>query len=584
MMPSGWEARHEIASAFAQEPDAIGVALIRGEGMRAISGRRIGAYDVLEKLGEGGMSTVFRAIQQPLGRDVALKVLEPQNHLPDYQQRFLHEAQTVAQLDHPNILPLYDFGTEDGLTFLTMPLVTGGTMRERLAQGPMAADAAWAVISDVGSALEHANRAGVVHRDVKPNNILVHRDGRHLLADFGLARDSAPSSPQTLYGLALGTPGYMAPEQANGARVDHRADIFAFGVVIYEMLTGRRPFTGATSLQVVMATVTEPHLPPSRVNPALPHELDDVLEMMLAKRPDDRPRSIREAVDLLARVPFRSSSAPFATPPVDAWRATIAPPASTLVTPPVPPIPTPQTPVTPAFSLRTPVAPTTADTSGSVSSLLPHLGLPRLVGRRGYVQNSFFSILVNSARTLSGPRWPEVVRAAGMPEYLNRDPATNSDHGTPVAQVNSLIEAIAGLFTGPHAMLELASAVEDAWQPVPVRRRLPGRRTTVAQLLTGFAEALDEVRGERLHLVRPLDAGQVWVVHYSNLFAPRSHGSAASCSFLLGAYEALLRRHGLLNSWRVSELECGATTGTGDCVFAVRSQDQSDFSALIGRP
>ncbi len=556
-------------------------------GMRAISGRRIGAYDVLEKLGEGGMSTVFRAVQQPLGRDVALKVLEPQSHLPDYHQRFLHEAQTIAHLDHPNILPLFDFGTEDGVTFLTMPLVTGGTMRERIAQGAMPADVAWSVVSDIGAALEHANHAGVVHRDVKPSNILVHRDGRHLLADFGLARDSTPASPQTLYGLALGTPGYMAPEQANGGRVDHRADIFAFGVVIYEMLAGRRPFEGLTSLQVVMATVTEPHVPPSRVNPALPRELDDVLEMMLAKRPDDRPRSIKEAVDMLARVPFRASGPVLhATPPVRAWEATPVPatPTSTLVTPPLPPIPTPNTPLPAAYALRFPSPTTPTDTPGTVTSLLQHLGLSRLVARRGYVRNSFFSILVSSARTLSGPRWPEVVRAAGMPEYLNRDPATNADHGTPFGQVNSLIEAIEGLFTGPHAMLELASAVDGAWQPVPVRRKLLSRRTAMVDVLTSFAEAFDDVRGERLHVVQPLDAGQVWVIHYSNLFASTGSRPAAACSFLVGAYEALLRRHGLLNGWRVTELECGAKTGTGDCVFAVRSKDHRDFSALIGRP
>ena len=547
----------------------------------------MGAYDVLEKLGDGGMSTVFRAIQQPLGREVALKVLAPQSQLPDHNERFLHEAQTISRLDHPNILPLFDFGTFEDITYLAMPLITGGTIRDRLVSGPMPPGAAWKVIREVGSALGHAHSEGVVHRDVKPTNILVHRDGRNLLADFGLARDGSSSSPQTMYGLALGTPGYMSPEQANAGRVDHRADIFAFGAVVYEMLTGIRPFTGVTSLQVVMATVTESHVPPSQRNPQLPRELDEALDALLAKRPEDRPGSMREAVDLLAAVPFGSSTQLLAGGAAQVWALT--PPAfggAPSATPAATPIPTPTpTPIPAAAANATPPALGYAplgtarpDTPGTVTSLLEHLGLPRLIGRRGYVRNSYFALLVHAARDLAGPRWPDVVHAAGMPEYLNRDPAFSEEHATPITQVNALVEAVEGMFTGPHAMLEWAAAVDAQWQPSPARRRLVGGRRGVGAVLGEFAEAMDEVRGERLHAVRQVDASQYWVIHYTNLFAARGPRPAGCCTFVAGLYEALLRRHGLLNSWRVTELECGAATGSGDCVFAIRSQEHTDFS------
>ncbi len=528
------------------------------------------------------MSTVYRAIQQPLGREVALKVLTPQSQLPDHSERFLHEAQTVSRLDHPNILPLFDFGSFDDVSYLTMPLVTGGTIRDRLEEGPMSPGSAWRVIRDIAAALEYAHRAGVIHRDVKPSNILVHRDGRHLLADFGLARDVTGKSPQTVYGLALGTPGYMAPEQANAGKVDHRADIFAFGAVVYELLIGSRPFLGATSLQVVMATVTQPHLPASSRNPSLPQELDDVLDLLLAKNPEGRPSSIRLALDLLAAVPFSSaprSKGPAA--PSRVWEITtaVAAPAGLSTPTPVPPLP----PHTPPPASTPPPLRVAPETPGSVTSLLERLGLPRLAGRRGYVRNSYFAMLVHTARDLSGQRWPEVVQMAAMPEYLNRDPAVNEDHATPMSQVNGLVEAIEALFTGPHAMLEWAAAVDSAWEPVPARRRLVGGRRPLASTLSEFAEALDDIRGERLHLVRQVDTGQVWVIHYSNLFAARGSRPAGSCTFLVGAYEAMLRRHGLLNSWRVSELECGAVTGTGDCVFAIRGKDHTDFSPFGDR-
>jgi hypothetical protein len=221
-----------------------------------------------------------------------------------------------------------------------------------------------------------------------------------------------------------------------------------------------------------------------------------------------------------------------------------------------------------------------AETPPSVTSLLQHLGLPQLIGRRAYVRNSYFALLVHSARELSGPRWPDVVQAAAMPEYLNRDPAATADHGTPLSQVNALVEAIEALFSAPHAMHEWAAAVDGVWQPAAVRRRVIGGRRQLGEVLGEFAEALDDIRGEHLHVVRQVDASQVWVIHYSNLFAKRATRPVASCQFLVGAYEAMLRRHGLLNSWRVTELECGAMTGTGDCVFALRSKESADFSAF----
>jgi len=264
-------------------------------GMKDLTGTRLGNYEIVERVGGGGMAVVYRAVQQPLGREVALKALSPELFQDDgFVKRFEAEAKTLARLDHPNILPIYDFELGDGIAYLTMPLIRGGTLRDILNRGPLDTLTAWRYLREIGDGLQHAHDVGIVHRDLKPTNVLIHSDGRAMLADFGLARGAGQPTHLTTVGLAIGTPGYMAPEQVMGHDVDRRADIYAIGVLTFEMLTGRLPFIGANRMEVAYATVNTPVPSAVKLNPALPDELDTLLGKVLAKDPNERPQQVKE--------------------------------------------------------------------------------------------------------------------------------------------------------------------------------------------------------------------------------------------------------------------------------------------------
>lgn len=260
--------------------------------MPITAGAFLGRYRLVEKAGAGGMSEVWKADDTTLHRSVAVKViLAPIAEDPTYQERFLREARLVAGLDHPNVLPVYDFGTAtvDGseVSYLVMPLVPGGSLKTHIT-GPMPFGIAVAWLAAVGSALDHAHAKGILHRDVKPANVLVDSQGRPLLADFGLARSSETVSGLTQTGTVLGTPLYMAPEQAQGVPLDARADQYALGVIAFEVLTGVVPFHADSPLAVLHQHVVEPPPPASTLVPGFPAAADAVLAKALAKKPDDR--------------------------------------------------------------------------------------------------------------------------------------------------------------------------------------------------------------------------------------------------------------------------------------------------------
>src|SRR5947209_7119880 len=278
--------------------------------MKDLTGTRIGSYEIVERLGGGGMAVVYRAVQQPLGREVALKALSPELFQDDgFVKRFEAEAKTLAKLDHPNILPIYDFELAEGMAYLTMPLIRGGTLRDILNRGPLDTVSAWRYLREIGDGLQHAHDAGIVHRDLKPTNVLIHSDGRAMLADFGLARGAGQPTHLTTVGLAIGTPGYMAPEQVMGHDVDRRADIYAMGVLTFEMLTGRLPYMGANRMEVAYATVNSPIPSAVGINPNLPDELDQLLSRVLAKDPNERPQSVRDLLGQMAKLPQRRPGA-----------------------------------------------------------------------------------------------------------------------------------------------------------------------------------------------------------------------------------------------------------------------------------
>jgi len=273
-----------------------------------------GRYTIERELGRGGMATVYLARDERHHRAVALKVVHPEltsvvgSSLG--ARRFQREIEIAAQLNHPHILPLYDSGAASGHLYYIMPFVDGESLRGRLARaGPLPIDHAIRLLRDLARALAHAHRHGVVHRDIKPENILLNRDGDALVADFGVAKALAAAvgsdrqnAHETLsaIGLVIGTPAYMAPEQALGdAETDHRADLYALGLVAYEVLTGATPFSGRTAQEMLAAHLTEPPRSIDAVRPDVPAALGTLVMELLAKAPAERPQDAAQVLRAL---------------------------------------------------------------------------------------------------------------------------------------------------------------------------------------------------------------------------------------------------------------------------------------------
>jgi serine/threonine-protein kinase len=248
-------------------------------------------YELGPELGRGGMAIVYRATDLRLRRDVAIKVLPPEMAFrTDVRRRFLREAETAAQLSHPDIVPIYSVDERGGLVYFVMALVDGENLSTLLARGRLDVEETRRILTDVADALEYAHSHGVIHRDIKPDNIIVRReDGRALVTDFGIARAAESDSHLTATGVAVGTPAYMSPEQALGERdVDGRSDIYSLGVVAYQMLAGALPFTAANTPAMMMKHVSEMPRPLLQARPDLPPGLAAAVERALAKRPEDR--------------------------------------------------------------------------------------------------------------------------------------------------------------------------------------------------------------------------------------------------------------------------------------------------------
>jgi eukaryotic-like serine/threonine-protein kinase len=249
-------------------------------------------YEVGRLLGAGGMAQVYEGRDRLLARQVAIKVPLPQYaHDPVFQQRFRREAQAAASLSNPGVVAVYDTGMQDGTPFIVMEFVEGRTLKEAiLAEGPLHPDRAAEIAADVCSALAAAHARGLVHRDVKPPNVMLTTGGRVKLMDLGIARaDAAESATQTgAHTAMIGTTLYLSPEQAQGQPVDARSDLYSLGCCLYEMLTGSVPFSGATPVAILYRHVREDPAPPRLLNPAVPPDLEAVCLKALAKRPEDR--------------------------------------------------------------------------------------------------------------------------------------------------------------------------------------------------------------------------------------------------------------------------------------------------------
>ena len=253
---------------------------------------RIPGYQILEKLGAGAMATVFRAKQLSLDRDVAVKVLPKRlSENPEYVERFYKEGKAAARLNHNNIVQAIDVGSGGGYHFFVMECVEGKTVYDDLAKGQLYSEPqALEIIIQIAEALNHAHERGLIHRDVKPKNIMITKEGVAKLADMGLAREAADEqAAQMEAGRAYGTPYYISPEQIRGeVDIDYRADIYSLGATFYHMVTGRVPFDAPTPSAVMHKHLKEPLLPPDHINPALTVGVAEVIEVMMAKNRENR--------------------------------------------------------------------------------------------------------------------------------------------------------------------------------------------------------------------------------------------------------------------------------------------------------
>ena len=401
-----------------------------------------------------------------------------------------------------------------------------------------------------------------------------------MLADFGLARGAGQPTHLTTVGLAIGTPGYMAPEQVMGHDVDRRADIYAMGVLTFEMLTGRLPFIGANRMEVAYATVNSPIPSAAKLNAVLPDELDVLLAKVLAKDPAQRPQSVKDLLAQMAKLPQRRA----------AGNAQGAPAAAAMARPIAQsqaPIPQPEAAAAarvvsapPPLHGSPPPTPSTGSSSGSSAiRTLQMMGVKPARARGRFILNSHAANLIHVARDVTGVRWPEIAYTAGLAQYVDQDPPSDEQLATPVEYLGRLNEAFETIY-GPEAEDQLRAWGRRATERWLAEGRhgmggprwlVPGRQRKLAGIVKNFSEAMDNVRGEHTHAWLQVDEYQFWLVNFSNMFALGRIKTVKSCHIWVATIEAILRWAGLANDWYVEEVECGCVTGTFDCVFAIRS-------------
>ncbi|HEY7350107.1 MAG TPA: serine/threonine-protein kinase [Ktedonobacterales bacterium] len=305
--------------------------------MAGLEGTRLGDYELVEQIGSGGMAEVYRARQlTAFSREVAVKVIRPGfSEKEEFRARFLREAQSISRLSHPNILPLIEFGEEDQALYLVMPLVREGTLRDLIRQRnrPLPLEEARPLFTQLCGAVHYAHSQGIIHRDIKPQNVLLQQHTHVLLADFGIARDRSEKTI-TATGAGVGSAEYMAPEQAMG-QADTRSDIYSLGIVLYQMLTGSVPYSGSTPLQVLMKHTTAPLPDPRTLNPSLSPRIVEALQTALAKDRDERFQSAQALARAVQEAQAEAASSPASSAP--AWQPSnqfIQPPAGASFPPP----------------------------------------------------------------------------------------------------------------------------------------------------------------------------------------------------------------------------------------------------------
>src|SRR5208282_3971591 len=290
-----------------------------------MTGQLVGHYRILEKIGAGGMGEVFRARDERLGRDVALKLIRPaSSDNPDHLRRFEQEARAAAALNHPNILAIYDVGFEGTTPFIVSELLKGKTLRQRFSEGPIPIREAADYALQIAHGLTAAHDRLIVHRDLKPENLFLTDDGRVKILDFGVAKLQTPAEESrdianlptvTRSGAMIGTVAYMSPEQLRGKTVDHRSDIFSFGAILYEMFAARRAFRGETEVDTMTAVLREEPPDANLQEAAIPPGYQDIVKHCLEKDPENRFQSAKDLAFALQTLSGSSSVRPLPARP-----------------------------------------------------------------------------------------------------------------------------------------------------------------------------------------------------------------------------------------------------------------------------
>ena len=261
------------------------------------AGQMLGPYRIIEQVGQGGMATVYKAYHAAMDRFVAVKILPRElAESPEFTGRFQQEARVIAHLEHAHILPVYDYGESDGYTYLVMRYLEAGTLKEKLSAGLLPLSEVDRLFSQLADALDYAHAKGIIHRDLKPSNVLLDARRNVFLTDFGIAKLLESDKKYTGTGAMIGTPAYMSPEQAQGLPVDQRTDVYALGIILYEMVTGRVPFDAETPLAIILKHLNDPLPLPSTLRPGLAPALEAVLLHALTKNPADRFANIADFV------------------------------------------------------------------------------------------------------------------------------------------------------------------------------------------------------------------------------------------------------------------------------------------------
>lgn len=283
---------------------------------------KIGIYEIKSELGRGGMATVYRAYDSRFEREVAVKVL-PHELLhadPQFRLRFEREAKIIAQLEHSAIVPVYDVGEADGQPYFVMRYMNGGSLSERIKAGVFSIEEATKILEAIAPGLDEAHARGIVHRDIKPSNILFDKRGNPYISDFGIAKLSQAQSGSVTGSAIIGTPAYMAPEQAQGIEVDGRADVYALGIILFEMLTGKQPYEADTPMAVAIKHITDPVPHIRQTNPKLPEGMETLIQKAMAKNKADRFSTAVDMTNALREV-ARSATTRLPTMPVSASNA-----------------------------------------------------------------------------------------------------------------------------------------------------------------------------------------------------------------------------------------------------------------------